>query len=296
MVKKETKKKKTSRPRLTKEMAFSVWKLQDDEGKNIEDTADIINEDPANKSKNLHIDESTVKRLRYVRRLIEGRVPTSEMVKRLGKAWTDQISKCRVWLREYELRTSWIQDDVKQIVNKFRNRVIYPLYENEQALPGESLWYYESKDWRLTPNVWLRLMIPDLKTGPKWPARYEKLKQYEISESFCQHYEELEQMVQDLDTDLSQAAEQVAEKNSTFGDIWKKLNQDLPQYFKVHIKPSRETKLSPADIEALPYPDDEFVDMALSDFETTIPDLKVRYQLIEQKLRQVCDDLDNMVE
>ena len=294
MVKKESKKEKA--PRISKEIAFKVWKLQDDEGKNIEDTADIINNDPVNILKNFRIDESTVKRLRYVRRLIEKRVPKEEIIKRLGKSWTDQISKCKLWLREYELRTSWIQDDIKSIVNRFQNRVIYPLYEDEHELPEDSVWYYESKDWRLTPKVWLRLMIPDLKAGPKWPARYEKLKQYEISESFCQHYEELEQMVQSLDSDLNQAAEQVAELNSAFGDIWKELNQDLERYFKIYIKASRETKLSSADIESLPYPDDEFCDMALADFEILIPDLKVRYSEIEQKLRQMCDDLDNMVE
>ncbi|MFA5375534.1 MAG: hypothetical protein WC455_07255 [Dehalococcoidia bacterium] len=265
-----------------RQLTFEVWDCVND-GDTVEK---IANE--------LQIDEDRVRRLGIVLKELKKGSKPEQIIKKLNGKWTTKVEKCTEWFPEYKLRKSPVRDDIKQTLTKLQNRIINPHYD-EQFLVEESTWYYGGEDWRLTPDGWLRLMIPDLKVWSKWPARYDKLKEYEGSESFCQHYDELEQMVQSLNSDLKQAAQQVAIRMPVFGDIWKNLNEALTNYCMTLIKPSRETKFSPDEIEPLPYPDDEFCNMVLDDFEALIPDLKVRYREIEQKFQQVCDDLDNMV-
>jgi len=264
-----------------KQEAFAAWNLLD-EGITIEAIAS-----------KLQITEDMVIRWKTVLDGLREKLTDEQISKKLGNKWTKRVTLARRWYPEYESCNPVVSNNIKKLVDKLHARIINPNVI-EQFYLNNSLWFFGGEDWRLVPNIWLRLVIPDLEAWPKWTTLYKNLQQHEITKELFKSYEELIRMTNALQKDLDEAVKKISKKDPDFNKIWDSVIEQLGDYAFDSIKPSRQTAYSPDEIIPLPYLDPEFSGIMLEAFKTKIPDLMDRYDPIEQQLQKVCDELDKI--
>lgn len=203
----------------------------------------------------------------------------------------------RSWWEEYE-RDSGVRGAGSHHVHRLlefaaeiRSLVVNPQVEL-RADTGESVWMYGGQDWRLTPELWFRTVVPSLDVGdePYWGGQLSSLRSHLKKSRFWVHYEDLRERAGAVRRLIQDATKLLADKNPGFADRWATVTGQLEWYVEPLRAPDQDTSVRL--LGKLPF-DTGFCTRVLATLdEPTRLKLMDHYGDLETQLQQLWRDLD----
>jgi len=200
------------------------------------------------------------------------------------------------------------------LLSRIKNTIVNPHTETMGHGSHISAWMFGGQDWRLTPQVWGMLMLPLLEDENLWnkPILFRFLLEHINNSPFLQHYRELKDQIDKLQIEFSGAAEINKTINPELVDEWNALSDNLQKYVMDHKPMNSPMSLDRDDLENyIIGQKDMSIDLEadrvhISEidprvygdlhmiFGEYVIDLDNRYDLLEDLLQQLCDDLDEI--
>jgi len=177
------------------------------------------------------------------------------------------------------------------LASRIRSSIANPDTESREYPSYKSLWMYGGQDWRLTPKAWGQVMLPYLEDEKVWnrPISIHYLFEHIKNSPFQKHYSELLEEIGKLQQEFFDTAEIIKTINPQIFADWNDLNDDLEVY-GIDLKPLHNV-IPPEEIEALEF-DPQYYNELLRAFRENITSLDKKYDILEDFVQQLYDDLD----
>jgi hypothetical protein len=268
--------------RINKIVAHAIWRSLTDG----DTPEDIENADVTS--------ERTATRLKTAKTAFENKLPMDDLSQKTG--WSKEFleNKLKPWWEDYANSTYICEygehlDQLNDLAAMIRECIVNPQTETKHYPSHISTWIYGGQDFRLTPTTWGVLVMPYLGDEKIWdkpiPIRYL----FEHLKVFKQHYDGLNNELNNLTKEFSGAAEIIKKENGQMFKQWEHFDESSIDY-ALENKPLKSLFL-PEDVDPLDW-DENYYDEILKVFRQHIPDLDKKYDMLEELLQELYDDLD----